>query len=331
MAISTTIFTTETFPVPTTWIFEKFLNLTEALTGQTISMHSIFNKNDKNPSMMLYVNNNNKYKFKCFSTDKSGDGADLIQQMYGLKTRDEAFKLAMKYWTDGGYESYTPSAIVKGTFKVTDYTTRVWNTNDAAYWQEYHIGSESLNGHYIRPLASYDTQTIQGDMITNRTFQWDYCYGYFTKAGQLYKIYNPMNTRAKFIKIFSFVQGHEQLQFKGGWLIISSSMKDLLALKTLRLPNIETVAPDSENTMLTAEQIAWYCKRYDFVSVLFDGDAAGAQGALKYHQLYSIPFTTFDVEKDVAKCVKEHGVENTRLFLTPKLIKTKDEHYKKLT
>ena len=36
MGIDTRIFSTDTFPVPNTWVFEKFLNLEEKLAGQSI-------------------------------------------------------------------------------------------------------------------------------------------------------------------------------------------------------------------------------------------------------------------------------------------------------
>ena len=88
------------------------------------------------------------------------------------------------------------------------------------------------------------------------SFNKPYCYGYFRKDGSLYKIYNPKDKRSKFIKVISYVQGHDQLLFKAKWLIILASLKDLMAFKKLKFPNIECVAPDSENTMLTPKQIA---------------------------------------------------------------------------
>lgn len=329
MGISTQVFNTETFPVPDTWIFEKFLNLPEKLEGQSVSMHSIFNKNDRNPSMMVYLANDNKYRFNCFSTGTSGDGVDLIQHLYGLKTRDEAFEKAYAFWIEGDWETYETRTLIKSTFQVTDFKVRGWNTNDAAYWTQFHIGSSDLNEHYVQPLEEYTTLTTKGEEKIERVFSRDYCYGYFRKDGTLYKIYNPFVRRGKFIKVQDYIQGHDQLKFKGGWLIILASLKDLMAFKKLRFPNIECIAPDSENTMITQEQFAFYRKRYDFISVLFDNDHAGKRNSRKYFDEYQIPFTEFDVEKDLADCIKEHGIKNTRIFLQPKLLKTKSEYYDK--
>ena len=53
--------------VPTTWIFEHYLNLTEQLDGQQIKIKSVF-KTEKTPSMIVYMDAfTMTYKFKDFS------------------------------------------------------------------------------------------------------------------------------------------------------------------------------------------------------------------------------------------------------------------------
>lgn len=325
MGIDTRIFSTETFPVPNTWVFEKFLNLPERLAGQTVSIRSIFNKDDKTPSMMIYLHDNNKYKFKDFSTGISGDAVDLIQHIYRLSSRQDAFRKTMDFWEAGDYESYTVGELIKTEYEVSDFKVRQWNTNDVKYWTQFHLGSEDLELHNVKPLASYTFKMTRGDEVTSNEFSKPYCYGYFKEDGTLYKIYNPKDKRTKFIKVKNYIQGHEQLKYEGDWLVILASLKDLMAFKKLRLPNIECIAPDSENVMINPKQLAYYRSKYKLISVLFDNDLPGKKSALKYHEEYQLPYTSFDVEKDMADCVREHGLKNTRIFLTPPLLKTKNE------
>jgi DNA primase len=131
------------------------------------------------------------------------------------------------------------------------------------------------------------------------------------------------------VKIVNYIQGHDQLKFERKWLVVLASLKDLMAFKKLKFPNIECIAPESENSMLTDKQVAFYKKRYGFISILFDNDVAGRKSARKYYQKYGIPYTEFDVEKDIADCIREHGLKNTRIFLQPHLIETKDEYLEK--
>ena len=325
MGIDTRIFRTDTFPVPNEWVFEKLLNLSEKLEGQTVSIRSIFNQNDKTPSMMVYLHDNNKYKFNDFSTGISGDAVDLIQHLYKLSNRQDAFRKTMDLWESGECEGYVVTELIKPVSEVSDFKVRQWNTNDVAFWTQYKLGSDDLTHHNIKPLSEYTYRTTRGTEVTESIFSEAYCYGYFTNKGILYKIYNPKKKRGKFMKVRDYIQGHEQLEYKHDWLIILSSLKDLMTFKKLRLP-IECVAPDSENTMLTLRQIDYYREKYKMVTILFDNDEAGKKSAAKYYDLHKIPCTSFDVEKDIADCVKEHGLKNTRLFLTPHLLKTKNEY-----
>ena len=59
--------------VPAKWIFEKYFGLPEPLKGQKVTINSIFNSEDKTPSMVLYFNTDHQeYRFKDFSTGEFG-------------------------------------------------------------------------------------------------------------------------------------------------------------------------------------------------------------------------------------------------------------------
>lgn len=331
MGLSTRVFTTDTFPVPNEWVFENFLNLNEKLEGQSVSIKSVFNKKDSDPSMIIYLHNNGKYKFNDYSAGIKGDAVDFIQAYYNLPTRQDAFRKVYYLWKEGDYDTIETRALVKITTEISEAKVRDWNMNDAKYWMSYHIGSKELEAHNIKPLESYTFKKTQGDKVTHLKFDRPYCYGYYRKDGTLYKIYNPKVKKSKFIKVVKYIQGHDQLNFNGKWLIILASLKDLMAFKKLNFPNVECIAPDSENTMLTPKQIKYYRKRYRFISTLFDNDAAGKKASRKYEQEYGIPYTEFDIEKDIADCVKQHGVKNSKIFLKPHLLETYARKNNKIT
>jgi hypothetical protein len=148
-------------------------------------------------------------------------------------------------------------------------------------------------------------------------FAQNMCYGYFNKAGELYKIYQPTRKIAKFLKLKEYTQGEEQLTYKARCLIIASSLKDIGAFKALKFNQIELVAPDSENVTITQAQIDKYRQEYEYVFTMFDNDVAGMKAMKHYKDLYNISYIYFNVEKDVAECVKQHGVASTKVFLIP--------------
>jgi len=327
MGFTTKKYTTYDFEVPNEWIFEYFLNLPEKLNGQTVSIKSIWNDNDTNPSMKIYLHASGRYKFNDFSSGKSGDGVDLLQIILQLPTRQKAFEKALELYKQSD-QSYEKINFIQSTKTIKDYQIRKWNQNDQKYWTAYGIGSKMLTHYNIKPLENYTFEILTGELIEHKTFAHPFSYGFFTKDNQLYKIYNPKSRVAKFIKVQDYVQGSEQLIQSSKWLMICSSLKDILAFNLLGYP-IECIAPDSENVMLTETQIEQYKKDYKLITVLFDNDAPGQKATHKYVETYGLTPIYFNVEKDLARCVKEHGIKNTKFFLKPFLLKARNEKLRK--
>jgi hypothetical protein len=71
--------------VPITFIFEHFCKLKEKLTGQDVKIKSMFNPNERTPSMCIYLDSKiGVYKFKDFSTGKIGSAMDMVKELVML-------------------------------------------------------------------------------------------------------------------------------------------------------------------------------------------------------------------------------------------------------
>jgi hypothetical protein len=315
--------TSDTYPVPNTWIFEKILNLSGKLNGDTITILSVFNVRDKVPSMKIYYSDEG-YRFKDFSSGNYGDGIELYSLMAGvtrIKAKEELYELWKKnthVTIDFKYE--------KAKKNITNYVLKPWSSIDVSYWKRRQTSSKQLEHFNIKPLKEYTLEIIRNNTKTIRIFNEPLMYGYFTKENVLYKIYKPGNKTAKFIEVFSYLQGEDQLTYNKPYLIIMSSLKDIVGITNLKYNDIEYVAADSENILIPKEKIDYYKSKYKQVSVLFDNDKAGLNGMIQYKETYNIPGIIFNVEKDVDECIVQHGLKNTRLFLTPILKK----HYELL-
>ena len=309
--------------VPREWVFEHYLNLTEKLTGQDIKMKSVFNTREKTPSMCIYIDRNNIYRFKDFSSGNGGDGLTLVQNLFNLSSRGAAsYKIIEDYnqyvLTNGcnTIRSYKQHS----KFKVTDYEMRHWNTLDQKYWMGFHIGSRLLSRYNVVPLEYYImTKTDENDVVSSITIKGNYIYGYFREDGSLYKIYQPKVKESKFIKVRDYIQGTEQLVFDKPYLIITSSLKDLMAYQKLKINNSEAIAPDSENTMIPENIMSNISPKYQKVCVLFDNDEAGIKAAEKYKSKYGFNYVILDLEKDLSDAIKVHGIDKVRDNLLPLL------------
>lgn len=307
--------------IPATWIFENYLGLSEPLTGQRVRTHSLFNPNDRTPSMYLYYNRDTEdYRYKCFSTGIGGSAVDLMMRLWKLDFAD-TFKRISKDYTDYLKSGKTCETriIEHSVWKVSEFKTRKWNKDDADYWSAYNISSTLLEHYNVVPLSSYTMQKVssKNEVEEQFTVSGKHIYGYFTNDFMLYKIYQPKKKDRKFIKVCDYVQGYDQLENKP-YLIITSSLKDCLALKSMGL-EVDVVAPDSENTMLSEDVMEEFLQEYDAVVTMFDSDQAGIKAMQVYRKKYLIPFVYFPMEKDIADAVKAHGVRKTLLELVPKL------------
>ncbi len=316
--IHTVYYTNKNFPIPSNRIMERILNLEEALEGQSVKIKSIFNKADNDPSMILFFSDDEQiYRFKDFSSGNYGDAVDIVLELYNLSDRQNGYRQILELFkNDTEIPKYINTAS-KEIREVNKYTIRKWTNADAAFWKQFGIGGSFLKNYNIKPLGEYTITITKEDGVEEMNFAQNMCYGYFNNAGELCKIYQPTRKIAKFLKLREYTQGEEQLTYKARCLIIASSLKDIGAFKALKFNQIEMVAPDSENVTITQAQIDKYRQEYEFVFTLFDNDIAGMKAMKHYKDLYNISYIYFNVEKDIAECVKQHGVASTKVFLIP--------------
>ncbi len=311
--------------IPTEWIFENYLDLPEKLNGQKVNIRSIFNPTDSTPSMYLYYANTlGKYFFDCYSSGNKGGAVDLMMTIWGLPFRETQSKIKedyLEYRKTGKYnEDKTTDAISEyAEWKVTSHVERGWFKEDGIYWMDFGIGSSSLLYHQVRAIESYVMTKFnhKGEAVDSFTISPSHVYGYFNKAGELCKLYQPKNKRRKFIKIRNYIQGSDQLQGHPV-LMITSSLKDIMTIKGLGL-RLDILAPDSENVMFSQVEIDDFRKRYKAIVVYLDSDPAGVRGMQSYRDKYGLPLIYIHKEKDISDVRKIHGKEVALRELYPKL------------
>lgn len=316
--------------IPSGWIFNYYLNIPLKLTGQSLSVKSIFNLKDTNPSMVLYVHKTKKkYVFKCHSSGRYGDGINLVCYILNLNFIDACTRIIgdyTKYVNNGDDTFFGGEELEFTNWKVTNHAVRSWMKKDADFWLKYNIGSTLLGKYHVKPLEGFQMSEIdpKENKILRTVSNDETSYGYFTKDGELYKIYKPYNRRRKFLKIQDYIQGSEQLE-NHTTLVVTSSLKDIMAIKSLGL-RLDCVAPDSESTKLTREQLKQFAKQYKYIIICLDSDDAGIKAMKFYKETYNLPFMYLPREKDISDIVKHHGVKVALEDFYPKLHTAMDKY-----
>jgi hypothetical protein len=301
--------------VPSEWIFEYYLNLSEKLVGQDVKMYSVF-KTEKTPSMYVYFTvNNNSYKFKDFSSGNQGGPVDLVMALFSIDFFSATSMIINDYERfikDNRY-ALNVEYKVQDKYKVVDYEMRHWTNLDKDYWMKYKIGSKLLEYYNVTPLSFFSMEKTEPDgSISSVRISLNNIYGYFRRNGSLYKIYMPKNGDKKFIKVENYIQGSDQLVSVKSNLIITASLKDLMAFRMLKIPDFQAIAPDSENSMINESAIDKLKEKFDKIVVLFDNDTAGKESSEKYKSRYGFDYITLDMSKDLSDSVKDYGIDAVR-------------------
>lgn len=341
--ISTTTIISGLKDVPSNWVFEYYLKLTDKLIGQNLRLKSIFSENGTSPALsLLFDSKSNTYSFKDFVTGIGGSNVKFVQELFHLQSKGDAvIKIIQDY---NQFLLGNPTAAneyklkefkVHSRYKVDEFGKRQWDVSDERYWMQYKIGSKLLEHYQVFPLVYYIMRKTVDNETKELVIRGPRIYGYFRLDGTLYKIYQPMVKECKFITINSYIQGTDQLTMQVPYLLILSSMKDGLAFTKIGCKNAEWVAPCSENTLIPEAIINSYKQKYKGICCLLDDDVAGIKAMNKYQEKYDIPFVHLQMKdditedlpfgfdpKDLSDCIKDWGVNKVRDTIKPLLIKT---------
>ena len=321
--LSTKNLVTKIEDIPSYWIFQHYLNLQEQLTGQDVKIKSLFNPTEKTASFCIYVDTSiMQYRFKDFSTGESGSKIDLVMHLFKLNFADAMQKIIDDYnklSKTGNIANVTLVPEVK--WKVDYVKTRNWNTDDAKFWLSFNIGSHLLEEYNVRPLEYYTMVKEEVNNTNTLKFEKPFMYGYFDKDGNLIKIYQPHSKKNKFYNIQDYIQGIDQLKYDKPYLVICSSLKDAMSLRSFDY-NLEVLAPASENSIIKPYIINNLKSKYKKVITLFDNDAAGEKAINAYEKLYKINGCALPMCKDISDAVKIKGFKPVNKALKPLLIQT---------
>ncbi len=176
--------------VPSTWVFQYYLDLPEQLTGQDIKIKSIFNPNERTPSFCIYVDKSiMQYKFKDFSTGKSGNKVDLIKLVFNLEYHGAMTRMVSDYNKYVRSSEYVqPKFKAQSKWKIDFIKERGWTTEDRKFWLSFRIGKTMLDEYNVKPIDYYNLIKEGSEEGNKLTIGSRWCYGYCNKNDEVYKM-----------------------------------------------------------------------------------------------------------------------------------------------
>jgi len=255
-------------------------------------------RDDKNPDCFFYIGKNREIRFKDFSYGYNWSCFDVVMIKYNLTFSKALQKIAVDFnlfnlntITEQNQENKPNLTQIKNIEAVQQLSKieikkRRFNELDIQYWKQFGLIPEDL--YYVYPLQNV---FINGKITYNYN-KLDPAYAYNLGESK-YKIYFPKRNKkyTRFLQSGNITQGKRLLpkfikenNKKFPILIITKSYKDVLVLRKLGYYGI---APSSETTLISEEEMQEYKNLFENIYLFFDNDKAGIENAKRYLNKYN--------------------------------------------
>lgn len=282
---------------------------------------------DNKPSFGFFEGQNGEICFKDFVLG-SGDCIKFVQLKFGLDYFEALSKIALDFKLENEF-------LIKNTFKTninSNYqnfkdresvikdinsnslgkTSREWKLYDLAFWNQFGITKATLEKYNVEPVeylhVGINKKIIKAD-------KYAYSFREAKEGSFTYKIYQPFNINYKWLNNHnnSVWQGWSQLPLTGDELIITKSLKDVMAIHDVL--GIPAVALQSESVKPKENVIDQLKSRFRFIYLLYDNDYDKEEnwGQIFSHKLanefgfYEKYIGSEMKSKDFSDLVKNHG------------------------
>jgi len=292
-----------------------------------------FLRDEDDPSFGFFIGDSGEICFNDFLLG-GGDCVKFVQLKFGLNFHEALSKIAIDLKLDHLFivkktfkteSSYNPDTFEdrdKILSKANNFKlgkkSREWEARDLAYWLKFGIDHETLIKYNVEPISYI---FINQKPILAEKFA--YAFTEFKDNVETYKIYQPYSERYKWINNHnhSIWQGWNQLPGIGKTLIITKSLKDVMAISNIL--GIPSVSLQSESTFPKAHIIDELKERFKQIFILYDNDYDkeenwGRQLGNDISEAFYIPQIEIDEKykaKDFSDLVAKFGAYRAKIIL----------------
>ena len=265
----------------------------------------------KSKSGILYIHD--------FATNEHIDCWNLVMRLYNcnyyeaLKIIAQDFNLIssdiIKTQVPKIVESLKETKSAKIQVQIKDFTNK-----ELEWWESFGISKKTLKKYHVFSLQHV---FLNGELKFTSSEQcpiYGYYFGKDKNHEEKWKIYFPTRTEFRFLNNTSkkLLQGYKQLPKEGDLLVISKSMKDIMAMYEF---NISAIAPNSETLFINDKQLEEFKQRFKHILVLYDNDRPGLRNMAqirRQHPELNFFFIPRSLSKDFTDTLKMVGMDKMR-------------------
>jgi len=307
--------------IPQEQIMEYYLGLPVKLGAKYVSPL----RKDTYPTCNYWYASTGELLFKDHSGAFTGNCIQVVREMFGVNYPQALEQIASDFGLTATENESVPSIREFTTKPKPDksraeftFSFRQWTTEDLAYWASFGITTDTLDKFKVSVIST----AWLGDTIVYNYNPKDPCFVYGF-GDEEYKLYFPLRSRqyTRFLGNSARVQGYTQLPASGKLLVMTKSLKDVMALWEL---GVISIALQGESIVPSKELISEMKSRFETIYTLYDFDLAGIQTANKIKKLYGVQpifltngrFGTKNQRaKDTSELIEEVGFAQVQNFV----------------
>ena len=296
-------------------------------------------RDDRNPTCHFYTTDNGRLLFMDRAAKElSGSCFDMIKVKYRV-TFYEACRIIARHFKlplDSGYlEGYEPDltrnkiksyyvipALNRNEKKETEIKIVIkdYSIRDLNWWKRYGITKSILKRYRVYPIEACWIRKDNNSFLYHVYTYGDPMYAYIVNKHNKppkIKIYRPLASSKNKWRTNCNVedlQGYTQLPKKGNSLIITSSLKDVMSLKSL---GYIAVAPNNEGSIIPDYLIEDSNNRFENIFILYDNDEAGIKTSVKMSELINATniILPSNLPKDPSDIIKNNKTDELLCIL----------------
>lgn len=280
--------------------------------------HSPF-REDIVPSCGFYKNKSGDILFKDFNGSFCGDFIEVVKTKFNASFKEALSIIAKDFELIDGHNTKKTIQISE-TFKFENdtkiqVTIQPFSKEELDWWNAYGIQLTTLNVFRVYSCRNIFLNGELWKCSTEKCPIYGYYFGHNDKNNELWKCYFPTLKKYRFICNSNVLQGRMQLPRKGDLLVITKSLKDIMCLYSF---GITAVAPNSESTFITQNQLLKLKDRFKHIVVFYDNDIAGIKNMNKIKKEFKLPcfYIPRSYEaKDISDFFKKYGRIKTEELL----------------
>jgi DNA primase len=310
------------------FIFSKGVNqesIMQHYTGIDVTskkLHLSPFRNDHKVTCALYKSKSNILYLHDFATNEHINCFQVVMKKFGVNYYEALKIIAKDFNLIPGSNNLKEVPIIVKALKETE-TKRIqvqikeYSKQELNWWESFGITKKLLKKYHIYSIQNV---FIDGELRFT-TEEKSPIYGYYfgkDKNGiEKWKIYFPLRTEYRFLNNLSkkVLQGYHQLPKTGDLLVITKSMKDVVAMYGY---GIAAVSPNSETLFIEDKKLEEFKQRFKHILVLYDNDRTGLHNMWlirKQHPELNYYYMPWYLSKDFTDSIKLVGMDNMKEYV----------------